>query len=125
MGNKWSNMTSWFQDGLDRKKLVKEFNNSAKASFVNGNVPALLKCSISKGYKPYKHTNSAFFFTGIRVVAYTNSSLPEHDLNMLGHTILADKRIVRLLVSLGWDTLEVHSDKGETGLRWKIIDFVN
>ena len=125
MGNKWSNMTSWFQDGLDRKKLVKEFNNSAKASFVNGNVPALLKCSISKGYKPYKHTYSAFFFTGIRVVAYTNSSLPEHDLNMLGHTILADKRIVRLLVSLGWDTLEVHSDKGETGLRWKLIDFVN
>lgn len=125
MDNKWSNMTSWFQDGLDRKTLVKEFNNSAKTSFVNGNVPALLKCSISKGYKPYKHTNSAFFFTGIRVVAYTNSSLPEQDLNMLGHTILADKRIVRLLVSLGWDTLEVHSDKGETGLRWKLIDFVN
>ncbi len=68
-------MTYWFQEGLDRKLLIKEFNNSAKASFVNGGVPALLKCSISKGYKSYKHTNSAFFFTGIRIVAYTNFTI--------------------------------------------------
>jgi len=125
MDNKWSNMTTWFQDGLDRKSLVKKFNIAAKASFINGSVPALLKCSITKGFKPYKHSNSALFFTGIRIVAYTNSSLSELELNILGHTVLAEKRIVRLLVSLGWDTLEVGSDIGENGLRWKLIDFVN
>ena len=123
--DKWQKIQSWFQDVDKRKKLIQEFNDSAKRGFINGEIPALIKCSNSKGNKAYKHSNSAFFFTGFRLEAYTNSALSEKELNILGHTILSCPKIVRLLVSLGWDTLEVGSDKGSLILRWKLIDFIH
>lgn len=123
MENVWSGITSWFQDVSDRKVLVREFNNAAKAAYISGLVPCLVKCNVSKGYKPYKHSNSAFYFSGIRFTAQSNEIITEEELNILGLSILGDSRIVRLLITLGWDTLEVVSVKNDEGLRWCLTKF--
>lgn len=42
---------------------------------------------------------------------------------VIGQVILAYTPLVRNLVSLGWDTLEVHDDTGTYGCRWKLIEY--
>jgi hypothetical protein len=42
----------------------------------------------------------------------------------IGNVILSDSELVRRLVVLGFDTLEVHGDKGQYGLRWQLKDFM-
>jgi len=42
----------------------------------------------------------------------------------IGATILADSVLVRRLVVLGFDTLEVHDDIGMYGLKWQLKNFI-
>ena len=42
---------------------------------------------------------------------------------VIGQVILTYTPLVRNLVSLGWDTLEVHDDTGTYGCRWKLIEY--
>ena len=123
MENVWSGITSWFQDVSDRKVLVREFNNAAKAAYINGSVPYQLKCGLSRGNKAYKHSTSAWLQSGIRIVVMTSDLLSDEELNRIGLSVLVDSKIVRMLITLGWDTLEVVCDKGEVGIQWKLTNF--
>jgi hypothetical protein len=53
----------------------------------------------------------------------TNELLSDDELNRIGLSVLADSKIVRMLITLGWDTLEVVCDKGDVGLQWKLTNF--
>lgn len=123
MDNVWNNISAWFQDVADRKYVVHEFNNAAKTAYINGIVPYQLKCGLSRGNKAYKHSTSAWLQSGIRIVVMTNELLSDEELNKIGLSVLADSKIVRMLITLGWDTLEVVCDKGEVGLQWKLTNF--
>lgn len=123
--NIWNNIVSWFQDLTERNATVRSFNLAAKRAFIEGGAPTLLECSISKGCKEYKHQFSSFFYSGFRIKALTGRALSSDEIRALGSIILSDVKLVRKLVALGWDTLEIHDDKGRYGLRWKLIDYVN
>lgn len=123
--NIWNNILAWFQDLSERNALIRNFNMKAKEAFVCGTMPTMLKCSISKGCKGYKHQFSAWFYTGFRIQALTGRALTREETEAIGQVVLSDKNLVRRLVALGWDTLEVHSDSGRYGLRWKLIDYIN
>jgi hypothetical protein len=123
MDNYWNSVPSWFKDVSDRKDVVREFNNEAKAAYINGSVPYQLKCGLSRGNKAYKHSTSAWFKSGIRIVVMTNGLLSDDELNRIGLSVLADSKTVRMLITLGWDTLEVICDKGDVGLQWKLTKF--
>ncbi len=123
MDNLWTGISSWFQDVSDRRIVVREFNNSAKAAYINGNFPYQLKCGLSRGNKVYRHSTSAWFHSGIRIVVMTNELLSDDELNRIGLSVLADSIIVRMLITLGWDTLEVICDKGEVGIQWRLTSF--
>lgn len=123
MDSAWSCISSWFKDVSDRKCVIREFNNAAKAAYINGSVPYQLRCGLSRGNKAYKHSTSSWLQSGIRIVIMTNELLSDEELNKIGLSILADSKIVRMLITLGWDTLEVVCDKGEVGLQWKLTSF--
>ncbi|MBP3245911.1 MAG: hypothetical protein J6M59_12555 [Bacteroidaceae bacterium] len=123
--NIWNNILDWFQDLSERNALVREFNTRAKESFVSGIMPTMLKCSISRGCKEYKHQFSAWFYTGFRIQALAGRALSRDEIEAIGKVVLSDTNLVRRLVALGWDTLEIHSDNGRYGLRWKLIDYTN
>ena len=55
--------------------------------------------------------------------ALSGRSLSKEEMIFIGNVILADTELVRRLVVLGWDTLEVHDDVGRYGCRWKLIDY--
>lgn len=122
--NSWNNILDWFRDRSERSKLVRSFNESARNSFVGGIAPTLLKAKISKGESSYKHQFSNWLNTGYRIQAFTGRQLSKDELMHIGKVILNDEILVRKLVVLGWDTLEIHGDEGTYGCRWQLKDHI-
>ncbi|MGL2987731.1 hypothetical protein ACSVH5_09055 [Flavobacterium sp. RSSA_27] len=124
LDNTWNNILDWFRDRSERAKLLRSFNESARASFVAGIAPTLLKSSISKGESSYKHQFSNWLNTGFRIQAFTGRALTKDELIHVGKVILDDDVLVRRLIVLGWDTLEIHGDAGIYGCRWQLKDYI-
>tara|TARA_B110000091_G_scaffold186258_1_gene206639 strand:- start:570 stop:971 length:402 start_codon:yes stop_codon:yes gene_type:complete len=124
LSNSWNNILDWFRDRSERSKLVRSFNESARNSFVGGIAPTLLKGKISKGERAYKHQFSNWLNTGYRIQAFTGRQLSKDELMHIGKVILNDEILVRKLVVLGWDTLEIHGDEGTYGCRWQLKDYI-
>lgn len=122
--NTWNNILDWFRDRSERSKLVRSFNNSARTSFVDGVAPTLLKAKISKGESSYRHQFSNWLNTGYRIQAFTGRQLSKNEIIHIGKVILSDEILVRKLVVLGWDTLEIHGDEGTYGCRWQLKDHI-
>lgn len=122
--NAWNNIIDWFRDRSERAKLVRSFNESAKNSFISGIAPTLLKASISKGESSYKHQFSNWLNSGYRIQAFTGRVLTKDELIYIGKVILADSVLVRKLIVLGFDTLEIHGDAGTYGCRWQLKDYI-
>ncbi len=122
--NLWSRIIEWFQDRQDRKRLIIGFNTSAKEAFVNGYAPLILEARISKGNSAYKHQFSDPFNSGFRIKAHAGQQLSKQDTINIGNVVLANSMLVRRLVVLGFDTLEVHSDVGTHGCQWQLHDYI-
>ena len=125
LSNAWNNILDWFRDRSQRSKLVRSFNDSARNSFVSGIAPTLLKSKISKGESSYKHQFSNWLNTGFRIQAFTGRQLSKDEIMYIGKVILNDEILVRKLVVLGWDTLEIHGDEGNYGCRWQLKDHIS
>lgn len=122
--NTWNNIIDWFRDRSERAKLVRSFNESAKKSFVSGIAPTLLKAKISKGESAYKHQFSNWLNSGYRIQAFSGRILSKDELIHIGKVILDDSVLVRRLIVLGFDTLEIHGDAGIYGCRWQLKDYI-
>jgi hypothetical protein len=119
----WNRITEWFRNREDRQKMIREFNNAAKSAFITGIAPTLLQASASRGNRDYRHTFSAPVYTGFRIKVLTGQALSRSEVMFIGTVIVSDTLLVRKLVVLGFDTLEVHGDTDAYGLRWKLIDY--
>ena len=124
LDNTWNNILDWFRDRSERSVLVRSFNDSARTSFVSGIAPTLLKASISKGESSYKHQFSNWLNTGFRIQAFSGRVLSKDELIQIGKVILDNDVLVRRLIVLGWDTLEIHGDEGSYGCRWQLKDYI-
>lgn len=125
LSNLWVKITEWFEDRSDRSNLVRGFNKTARESFTIGTVPVLLKASISRGYKPYRHQFSNILGgSGFRIKAMSGRQLQRDDIVNIGAVVLSDNVLVRRMVVLGFDTLEVHCDVGSHGCRWQLHDYI-
>lgn len=122
--NIWVRIWEWFQDNNDRRKLINGFNRSAREAFVSGVAPVVLEARVSKGNKEYRHQFSNPFNSGFRIKALSGYQLSRQDTINIGEVILANQQLVRRLVVLGFDTLEVHSDVGSHGCRWQLHDYI-
>jgi hypothetical protein len=105
-------------------RLLRSFNQAAREAFVVGIAPALLKAKVSKGCGNYKHQFSDWLKSGFRIEAFTGRNLTKHEIVLIGTIILSDDVLVRRLVVLGFDTLEVHGDVGNYGCRWQLKDYM-
>ena len=122
--NTWNRIVEWFQDRTERNRLVRSFNDSARRAFVAGVAPTLLKASISRGEKSFRHQFSNWLNSGFRIQAFTGRVLSKNELILIGNAIISDDVLIRKLVVLGFDTLEVCGDKGMYGCRWQLKDYL-
>ncbi len=122
--NTWNTIVQWFSDRSERNKLLRSFNKAARDAFISGVAPTLLEAKFSKGNSSYKHQFSNWLSSGFRIQAFSGRQLTKDELMFIGQVILNDGALVRKLVVLGFDTLEVHGDKGSYGLRWQLKDHI-
>lgn len=116
----WNLVLEWFKERSDRNVFLREFNNSAKKAFVEGYTDILLKASNSYGNSDYRHTFSKFMSGGFRIKVEGGRSLSRDEVISIGKSIIGNPVIVRTMITLGWDTLEVHTSDSSTGLQWRL-----
>jgi hypothetical protein len=115
----------WFSELGERVGLVRNFNRAAKNSFIDGTAATLLQVKITRGESAYRHAFSKFMAGGFRIKALSGKVLPKSDLIEIGKIILDNEQLVRKLIALGWDTLEVHDNKGTQGVKWALKNHAN
>lgn len=118
-------LVDWFGEMKERISLIRNFNTSAKNAFINGVAPTLLSASISRGNSAYRHSFSKLLAGGFRIKALSGRALSRSEMIEIGKIVLANEDLVRKLISLGWDTLEVHDNAGVNGVQWKLMDYAN
>lgn len=120
----WNSIVNWFRDRSERTILINSFNASAREAYVSGAAPAMLEASVSKGDSNYKHEFSTWLGSGFRVKVFTGRQLSKDELVYIGNVILSNEPLVRRLIVLGWDTLEIHGSKGMYGCKWRLTDYI-
>ena len=114
----------WFGEMSERYKLIRDFNRASKDAFISGIAPTLLEARITSGDSSYRHAFSKLM-SGFRIKALTGRAFNRSELVELGIIILSNGELVRRLISLGWDTLEVHDSAGFHGLKWPLKKYAN
>jgi hypothetical protein len=115
----------WFGEMADRYRLIRDFNRESRQAFIGGEVPTLLEARITKGDSAYRHEFSKFLGGGFRIKALTGTPLSRVEIEELGMVVLENEELVRTLISLGWDTLEIHDSQGLYGLKWALKKYAN
>lgn len=123
MWNFISTIQDWFNDVSERRRLIRNFNLSAREAFVSNLAPTLLECSISIGESAYKHAFSKFMSGGFRIKALSGRPLNKPEMISIAQVVLNNQELVRKLISLGWDTLEIHDNAGFNGIKYKLYDY--
>jgi hypothetical protein len=118
-----SNIQDWFSDFSERRRLIRNFNLSARDAFVSNLAPTLLESSISMGESAYKHAFSKFMAGGFRIKALSGRPLNKQEMISIAKVVLNNQELVRKLISLGWDTLEIHDNAGYNGIKYKLYDY--
>lgn len=123
MWNKIMVVAEWFGEMAERYKMVRDFNKAAKYSFIAGSAPTLLEAKITKGDSNYRHEFSKWMGGGFRIKALAGRTMNNIELREIGSVVLDNEELVRKLISLGWDTLEIHANEGVNGLKWPLKDY--
>ena len=118
-------IADWFGEMSERYKLIRDFNRAGKNAYIAGKAPTLLDAKITIGESAYTHAFSKFLGGGFRIKALSGRALSKSELIEVGRVVLDNDELVRKLISLGWDTLEVHDNAGYNGCKWKLMDFSN
>lgn len=119
--NIWLSILSWFKERSERNDFLNQFNESARNAFISGQTDTFLKASISIGNSSYRHAFSKFLGGGFRIKAEAGGLITRDDVMAIGQIILNDPAIVRVMISLGWDTLEVYPSGSSSGIQWKLF----
>lgn len=118
----WRKILSWFQDRSERNEFLNQFNQASKLAFISGQSDTLLKASVSIGNSNYRHAFSKFWAGGFRIKAEAGGLITREDVKEIGQIIVGDPATVRLMISLGWDTLEVHPSGSSSGMQWQLFN---
>ena len=120
----WDKICNWFRTLSERRKLMNDWNDNAREAFVAGVVPSLLEASTSMGNSNYRHIMSKWMMSGFRINIKGGRPLTKEDMLAIGRIILNNNQLVRRIVVLGWDTLEVYDTVNHKGLQWALKDFM-
>lgn len=117
----WDRIISWFTEMGERRKCLSEFNKAASDAFILGIVPVFMKAEVSKGNRDFKHMNSNLLFSGFRIRTVSGTMFTNSQVEAVGLTICSNAELMRKLVTLGFDTLEIVSSSGTIVKAWPIV----
>ena len=121
----WDKIVDWFSDVRERNSVVRDFNKAARAAYIGGAALSLLEAKVTVGCFDFRHAFSKWMAGGFRIKVLSGKALTRDELIEIGSIVLVNDELVRKLVALGWDTLEIHDDTGIVGLKWELKKFTN
>ncbi len=110
----FENIVSWFNEKLDRHKMVKDFNRRAAEAWDNGEAPTLLKAKITWGNSINRHSFS-HTYSGFTIKTTTAGVMNREKCTMIGLLIMSDQKLVRSLIRNGFDTLQIFGSDNYSG----------
>lgn len=116
----WNRVLEWFSNNRERDELIVNFNKSAKEAFISNIVPVYLKAESSRGNSSFKHQFSSFLYHGFRIRTLTGMFISDDLFIAIGNMLVSNQTLVRHLVTLGYDTLEVTNNSGNVVQQWKL-----
>ena len=117
----WNRIIAWFSELGEKQRCVNDFNRAAKEAFIYGSVPVYMKAEISRGNRAYRHNMSSFLFSGFRIQTVSGRFLTREEIEAVGATISSNSTLMRKLVTLGFDTLEIYSPEGSLVKDWRLM----
>jgi hypothetical protein len=63
--------------------------------------------------------------SGFRIKVKSGRPLAKEELVAIGRIILYNNQLVRRIVVLGWDTLEVYDSASRKGVQWAFKEFIS
>lgn len=119
----WERIISWFGDIRERRGLLRSFNYSARSAYTFGECPILLQASITLGSRENK-TNYSWLMSGFRIKTHMAGYNMDQDLaRIIALIILSNQILVRHLITLGFDTLEIGTEGSSSIWTWPLIRF--
>jgi hypothetical protein len=107
MASPFQFIIDFFKEFSERRFLLKEFNSVAKLAFVTGATNRLLKAKTTFGDSGYHHSMSSMF-SGFKIMIRNKEYISKEEVKVIGKVVLNNKILLRQLMSLGYDTLEVY-----------------
>ena len=104
-------IADWFGDVMERRAVINKFNMQSKHAWDEG-FPFMLKAETTRGDYSNRH-NFSRRKSGFRISAMTGGNMNKEKCSMVAMVILSNQTLVRQLMRLGYDTLEVYG--GDTG----------
>lgn len=120
----WNKIVTWFREADERQRCVNDFNDAAKNAFIANVAPVYLKSEISRGNRNYKHSMSNFFYSGFRIKTLSGRALSYSEVEAIGLAIHTNQELMRKLVTLGLDTLEICDTSGSKVKDWRITEIM-
>ncbi len=120
----WNKIVTWFREANERQRCVNDFNDAAKNAFISNIAPVYLKAEISRGNGNYKHSMSNFFYSGFRIKTLSGRAMSYSEVESIGLAIYTNKELMRKLVTIGLDTLEICDTVGSKVKDWRITDIM-
>lgn len=101
-------LADFISDILERRELIKRFNESAKHAYYSGNTNRLLKAHTSNGRSLYRHSMSRLR-SGFRIKVMDVEVLKKSDATEMAMVILENGPFTRQLMAIGYDSLEIET----------------
>jgi hypothetical protein len=101
-------LADFISDVLERRELIKRFNESAKHAYYSGNTNRLLKAHTSNGKRLYNHSMSRLR-SGFTITVMDVDALKKSEATEMAMVILENGPFTRQLMAIGYDTLEIES----------------
>lgn len=105
------------QGGLERVRVLSEFNSVFKAAFQAGEFDRLCSVTTSKGNQKFKHELSTIYLrSGFKITIMNDENLKKQDFSKIAKYFVINKAFARKLMALGYDTLLIKGKSSTTGL---------
>lgn len=101
-------LADFISDVLERRSLIRRFNDSAKYAYYKGDSDKMVKAHTSIGNSLFKHTMSKMR-SGFRIEVLNTEVLPESEAHEMAMVLLDNGPFIRQLMTIGYDTLEIKS----------------
>ena len=116
----WNKIIEWFSNNRERNEFIGNFNRAAKQAYIANVAPVYLKAESSRGNSNYRHQFSNFFYHGFRIRMLAGRPLDYDEVTDIGNMLIANTGLIRNLVTLGYDTLEITDIRGNVVANWRL-----